>query len=423
MAALKVDQLQKLVENIRMYAIGVQLQEVALTENYLLLQHYGKGAFTIAIELHPLEPRLGYYFGEIPKRKFIVKPIVLFLKAHARNLRLSDIQIDVNLGRVIGLTYGVGEHQCAVEVRLIPHGVNVIIKAGGKSISLFPAKALPPSSIKLSNEPEPFDVEAYLDEWTTRLMSPSVKGPSSNPLEDQDKKRKKELEKKKILMGKLELDLKAMDKPWLQLGEYLKVHQTMEVPEEWVAMLDQSLPVNANMQRAFDRHKNQERRKAQLHERMDHIQEEIQEMQNAPAAGASEMDRPVKSLASELLGKAKAKGRKLLLAEGIEAVFGKSAKDNMALLRKAQAWDLWLHLRDLPGAHLIVRRPRQKNVDHNLLLEAARWLLNETIGKKKVIEGDRYDVIVTECRHVKPIKGDRLGRVIFQNESTLTLRV
>lgn len=423
MASLRVEQLQQLVESMKTYAIGVQLQEIVLTENYLFLQHYGKGSFTIAIELRPLEPRIGYYFGEIPKRKSIVKPIVLFLKAHARNLRISDISMEVELGRVVCFTYGIGEHQCALEVRLIPHGVNVIIKADGKEISLFPAKALPPSTQQVVTDPESFNIDTYLDEWMARLMNPSVKGPSSNPQQDQEKKRKKEIEKKKILLGKLEMDLQGMEKPWSSLGEYLKVHQSMDVPEEWVPLLDQSLPVNANMQRCFEKHKNQERRQEQIHERMNHIQQEINELQVPLVLGDSEVNRPVKSLASELLGKAKAKGRKLHLAEGIEAVFGKSAKDNLALLRKAQGWDLWLHLRDLPGSHLIIRRPRQKNVDHNLLLEAARWLLNETIGKKKVIEGDRYDVIVAECRYVKPIRGDRIGRVTFQNESTLTLRV
>ncbi len=135
----------------------------------------------------------------------------------------------------------------------------------------------------------------------------------------------------------------------------------------------------------------------------------------------NERERPIVSLASELLKKSNAKGRKLLLAENIEAVFGKSAKDNLALLRRAQPWDLWVHLRDLPSSHLFIRRSRNKNVDHTLLLTAAKWLLNETIGKNKVIKGDRYDVIVTECRFVKPIKGDKIGRVTFHNESTLSL--
>ena len=427
MSALKVDQLLILSEKLKQYGLGTQLQEIALTENYLLLQHYGKGDFTIGIELKPLEPQLGYYFGALPKRKYLIKPIILFLKAHARNLRLSEVIVDSTLGRVVRLIYGINERKCTIELRLIPHGMNIVIETEDKIISLFPAKVLPPSMTStLLPSGEEFNLENYLDEWTQRLLNPKSTPPknkTSTPQEDQEKKRKKEIEKKLVLLGKLELDYQAMNKPWNQLGEYLKIKQSLEVPEDWLPLLDPSLPVNSNMQRCFEKHKNQERRKEQNQERVSYINNEIEELKRNNDPSQNSLSRAVKSSASELLGKAKAKGRKLQLAEGIEAVFGKSAKDNMALLRKAQAWDLWLHLRDLPGAHLIVRRPRSKNVDHHLLLEAGRWLLNETIGKKRVIDGDRYDLIMTECRHVKPIKGDRLGRVHFQNETTLTLRV
>jgi hypothetical protein len=424
MPALKVHELQKLAQQIKLYGLGHQLQDIALSEQYLFLQHYGKGDFTIGVELKPLEPQLAYFFGDIPKRKILVKPLVLFLKAHARNLRLVNVVVELELGRVLRLYYSGGDRECVVELRLIPHGMNILISAGGKSISLFPAKDLPPSSVGADQGDAEFDVEAYLDQWMQRLLNPAIKKSGGSPQDDQARKKKKEIEKKTVLIGKLEDDLKAMSRPWLPLGEYLKIHQTLEVPEDWLPLLDINLPVNANMQRCFEKHKLQEKRFEQISERIQHLRQEICELESASLSGDVSADgRTVRSLASELLGKAKAKGRKLKLAENIEAVFGKSAKDNMALLRRAQAWDLWLHLRDLPGAHLIVRRPRQKNVDHHLLLEAARWLLSETVGKKKVIEGDRYDVIVTECRYVKPIKGDKLGRVNYQNESTLTLRV
>lgn len=423
MAALKVSQLQKLVDTLKLYCLGNQLQEVALTDKHLFLQHYGKGEFTLALELKPLEPQLGYFFGEIPKRKFIVKPIILFLKAHARNLRLVDVEVREELGRVVLLHYGAGERSCVVEFRLIPHGMNVLIKAGDKSISLFPAKELPPSTSSVSIEDEQvFDVDAYLDAWVARLLTPN-KNTSGAHQEEQQKKRKKEIEKKISLIEKLEIDLSKQAKPWSDVGEYIKLHQSIDVPQDWLELIDSKLPVNANMQRCFDRHKQQQNRREQILERIQHLKQEIEQLQAALENNESSLDRPVKSLGGELLSKAKARGRKLILSEGVEAVFGKSAKDNMALLRKAQAWDLWLHLRDLPGSHLIIRRPRNKNVDHTLLLTAARWLLSETIGKKKVVSGDRYDVIVTECRHVKPIKGDKLGRVIFQNETNLSLRL
>jgi hypothetical protein len=423
LSALRVEQLEVLVTSIREFGLGAQLQEIGLTENFFLLQHYGKGAFTIGLELRPLEPQLGYFFVEIPKRKLLIKPIILFLRAHARNLRLIDVILDRQLGRVVRLVYSGGANRCEIELRLIPHGMNILIDAGEKKISLFPAKALPISTAPVVIETNVFTLEDYLDAWMIRFMNPNVKIKGSSPQEDLEKKRQKELRKKTVLIGKLEEDLGVLVKPWLMLGEYLKVHQSLEVPEEWTPMVDPGLPVNANMQRCFEKHKQQERRKEQIQDRIAGINAEVLELASKSIGVNSDLERSVKSVASELLTKAKAKGRKLKLAEGVEAVFGKSAKDNLALLRRAQGWDLWLHLRDLPGAHLVIRRPRQKIVEHQLLLDAAQWLLRETLGKKKIIEGDRYDVIVTECRFVRPIKGDKLGRVNFQNEMTLTLRV
>lgn len=431
MPILNGHQLQSLISSLKPYVYGAQLQDIALNQNYLLLQHHLKGSITIGFELRPLMPRLGYFFGDIPKSKYLVKPIVLFLRAHARNLRLSDIFVDQELGRVIRLVYSSSDDRsCHLELRLFPHGVNVIIKAQEKSISLFPVKVLPPSLPPSESREDSFDVELYLDDWMNSFLGKVNKASPAHLVEDPDKKRKKEIHKKEILIEKLTQDLSTMNKPWYQLGEYLKTNRTLDVPEEWLSLIDPHHSVSVNMQMCFEKYKKQELRVEQIKERINYIQSEIQHLQqvNESSANGSSHLNPnlapsVRSLAGELLSKAKAKGRKLKLAEDIEAAFGKSAKDNLAILRKAQSWDLWLHLRDMPGSHLIIRRPKNKSVDQHLLFEAARWLLNETLGKKKIITGDRYDIIVTECRYVKPIRGDRLGRVSYQNEMTLTLRV
>lgn len=429
-AALRVEQLIKVVQQIKEYGYGAQLQDIALTESHLLLQHYLKGEFTLGIELKPLTPRMGYFFGEIPKRKYLVKPIVLFLRAHARNLRLMDIFVDIEKGRIVKLIYGGGEQrQCEIELRLIPHGVNVIISAQQKSISLFPVKILPPSLKQEGTSEVDFNLETYLDDWcqgfANRKGVASEKGVGVLGGVDLEKKKLKEIQKREILISKLEKDLLSLNKPWKEVGEYLKSCHELSLPEDWMPLVDPSLSVSANMQLSFDKHKSQEKRKEQILERIQYLRTEVQELQSSSLLGleGKEVSRPVHSSASELLNKAKAKGRKKILSEGIEAVFGKSAKDNLALLRKAQPWDLWLHLRDRPGSHLFIRRPRNKTVDHSLLLTAAQWFLKETLGKSKLIEGDRYDVIVTECRFVKPIRGDRIGRVTFQNEMNLSLRI
>ncbi|MGZ5279080.1 MAG: DUF814 domain-containing protein, partial [Pseudobdellovibrionaceae bacterium] len=58
---------------------------------------------------------------------------------------------------------------------------------------------------------------------------------------------------------------------------------------------------------------------------------------------------------------------------------------------------------------------RQKEVPLKMIQKVSEWLIHETIGHKKIEIGSKYDVVVVECRYVRPIKGDKLGRVTYHN--------
>jgi predicted ribosome quality control (RQC) complex YloA/Tae2 family protein len=106
------------------------------------------------------------------------------------------------------------------------------------------------------------------------------------------------------------------------------------------------------------------------------------------------------------------------------AYMGRSAKDNLALLRSAQAWDLWLHLKDYPSAHVIIRRPRGQEISQEEIARTARWLAQEaTASKRELRAGDTFEIQFAECRYVRPIKGDRLGRVTVLNPKVLRLKL
>ena len=121
--------------------------------------------------------------------------------------------------------------------------------------------------------------------------------------------------------------------------------------------------------------------------------------------------------------KADAKARKIILSEGVEAVCGRSAKDNLAILRQARAWDLWLHLKDYPGAHGIIFRNKNKNVTSEQFQQVAEWVIRESSAAKGFRWGAKYEVIVAECRYVKPIKGDKIGRVTFTHPQVFTFSI
>lgn len=102
---------------------------------------------------------------------------------------------------------------------------------------------------------------------------------------------------------------------------------------------------------------------------------------------------------------------------------GKSAQDNVDLLRKSRAWDIWLHLKDYPSAYAILHRQKGQAVSDQTVLVAAKWLIKEGIGAKKNLSGSKLSVVFVETRHVRPMKGDKLGRVTYHNAREILITV
>ena len=124
------------------------------------------------------------------------------------------------------------------------------------------------------------------------------------------------------------------------------------------------------------------------------------------------------------LVKAEAKGRRHKIGDDLEVYVGKSAADNLAILRRAQPFDYWLHLRERPGSHAILRRTRGRTVSDAELIEAGRWVIEQSTGQRvRELKGERFDLLIVECRFVRPIKGDRLGRVNYSNDRVIHIKL
>jgi predicted ribosome quality control (RQC) complex YloA/Tae2 family protein len=101
---------------------------------------------------------------------------------------------------------------------------------------------------------------------------------------------------------------------------------------------------------------------------------------------------------------------------GWEIVVGRNAQQNERVtFDVANAGDLWLHVRDAPGAHVVVRSGGQP-VDEETLRLAAQ--LAAYYSKRR---GDRaVPVAVTARRFVTRVPGGRPGQVYLRNEETIT---
>ncbi|AEG60574.1 Rqc2 family fibronectin-binding protein [Desulforamulus ruminis] len=103
-------------------------------------------------------------------------------------------------------------------------------------------------------------------------------------------------------------------------------------------------------------------------------------------------------------------------SEGLTILVGKNNKQNDYLtLKLAGDEDIWLHTKDIPGSHVIIRLDRHPEVPEQTLLEAASlaaWF-------SKARQSGKVPVDYTRRRHVRKPKGAKPGMVIYDNQRTL----
>ncbi len=104
-------------------------------------------------------------------------------------------------------------------------------------------------------------------------------------------------------------------------------------------------------------------------------------------------------------------------AQGYLIQVGKSATQNDALLRAAGPDDLWLHARNVPGSHVIVRRRRREGFPAEVIRAAARLAAAHSKARN-----ERFvEVSYTLVKHVRKPRGAPAGLVILSQEDTLTV--
>jgi predicted ribosome quality control (RQC) complex YloA/Tae2 family protein len=105
---------------------------------------------------------------------------------------------------------------------------------------------------------------------------------------------------------------------------------------------------------------------------------------------------------------------------GDTILVGRGAADNDALtFRVARGNDLWLHTRDAPGAHVIVRRDRDRELAQATLLDAATLAAHHSPLAK---EG-QVDVSYTAVKNVRKPRGAAPGLVYVSDAKTLRVRL
>ena len=102
---------------------------------------------------------------------------------------------------------------------------------------------------------------------------------------------------------------------------------------------------------------------------------------------------------------------RFLAPDGTEIIVGKNSAQNDRVTGSAKGTDTWLHAKDMPGSHVIVKSERPSPDTLSMALRLAAWYSK---GK-----GVSVPVDYTLRKHVKKPGGSPAGFVIYTNQKTV----
>ncbi len=408
--------------------VGSQLQDVLASETHIALGFYHQQKVHWMMFDFGTQSPVFLILDEIyvKKLKKQTKPMTLFIRAHFEGKRISKIELAHDQGRVLRIFFHTDQFDLlSFEVILFAFAKNFIAVAGKKKMSFLKPKEIAHqenSSFAVANI-EVRSFQTISQEW---LNEKGLSGEKQNKSGDERLNQlKKQIDKKQAALEKMQFDiLQKTNAMWKGAGEWLKMNQSLDVPREFAEFIDSQKTLSQNIALCFQKAKDQERKLGVAKTRAEVLAKELEillkTLTEAPGAKVPPIQiQPKKNF----LQKVGAQARTLKLDEQLVAYIGKSAQDNLDILRRAQPFDLWIHLRDIPSAHVVIRKTRDRQVTDAEIRKVGAWLITENFGKKaKEKSGETFDLIICECRYVKPIRGDRLGRVNYQNDRTLRLK-
>jgi predicted ribosome quality control (RQC) complex YloA/Tae2 family protein len=110
--------------------------------------------------------------------------------------------------------------------------------------------------------------------------------------------------------------------------------------------------------------------------------------------------------------------RRFTTENGFVIFIGRNSSQNHKLVtQRSDPDDLWLHARNIPGSHVIIKHDGRPIPD-NVIEQAAQMAAFYSSAR----EDTTVDVDVTERRYVRPIKGAPPGLVTYKNEYTVTVQ-
>jgi predicted ribosome quality control (RQC) complex YloA/Tae2 family protein len=129
------------------------------------------------------------------------------------------------------------------------------------------------------------------------------------------------------------------------------------------------------------------------------------------------LPQPQKKAAQARNGQPVAQPLRFSSPQGFAIVVGRNARQNEIVTFKiANAADRWLHVRNVPGSHVVIRSGGQPVNEETLRMAAQLAAYYSSVRGEKAVE-----VSVTERRFVTRVPNGHTGQVYIRNEETLTV--
>ena len=197
--------------------------------------------------------------------------------------------------------------------------------------------------------------------------------------------------------------------------------------------LDSALSPQRNAQKYFREYRKSDTRKKKLAEQLEIGAAEVEWLRSvADELSLAENDEDISRIREELvhegylrpaavrnpkkpLKKPEYSFESVNTSDGFKVYYGKNNMQNDALtMRFASNSDLWFHVRESFGAHVVLRLEGREATE-TAIYEAARVAASHS----KSAEGTKVPVDYTEIRNVRKPKGAKPGKVIYVNFKTI----
>lgn len=262
---------------------------------------------------------------------------------------------------------------------------------------------------------------------------------------------RKGLKRLKSRLKKLERELEEADKAdeYQRIGELIKIHlkqipkgaTTFKVmdefenpPVEKVLTLDAKKDLMDQAAALFKRAKKLRRGRMNIETRLGQSEADVEDatdlletltiVEDDDEKELARIEQKLKNLGCGLPAASKSKPRvqenqgprQFSSRDGLTILVGRSNSENDKLsLQIARGNDLFFHVRGSPGSHVVVRKPKEKSVPLETLLDAAVLAIH--YSKRR--GSGQAEVSYTPCKYVRKPKGAKPGLVQISNEKTL----